>query len=436
MAVTDRESTGIRLVSATGEALGVIVAPEPGTFFTRGSWSPGGKRLAYATRRQTSAGVKLTLETRRRDGSGAAVVFSGRLHDFVWSPDGRLLFSDQSRRPRPASRSCNQVKVDEETGVADGEPRQITQAADFSFSRPAVTADGRRLSFLVNRHRIDVYIARFDAAAHRLSDLRRAVLRNADNWPVAWTHQSDAILFQSNLSGLIGIYSQPIRTSDVQQVRTRVHADAAQFTISPDGRHYLYVAAEPPGRVMRVPTKGGTPTELLTLDRPAHSSWLKCARLPAKTCLASVSTDDKLQLSVFDSAHGRPRWLPDLPAPPLADSWDVSADGAKLVSLQATPNVGRLIVLDLAQGTLQNVESDSLRNAKSVAWLADSGFVVATSLGDRGSEVLYVNASGAATTLWSSLYQRLWRPTVSPDGRWIAFASVIIEGTIWMLERF
>ena len=196
------------------------------------------------------------------------------------------------------------------------------------------------------------------------------------------------------------------------------------------------VAAEPPGRVMRVPTGGGTPTELFTFDRPAYSSWLKCARLPANTCVASVLTDDKLQLSVFDAAHGRPLWLPDLPAPPTAESWDLSADGTKLVSVQATPSLGRLIVLHLSHGTPHYVESDPLRNAQSVAWLADGGFVVTKSSGARGSDVLYVNASGTATTLWSSPNQRLFRRTVSPDGTAIAFASVMTEGTIWMLEGF
>jgi Tol biopolymer transport system component len=121
-----------------------------------------------------------------------------------------------------------------------------------------------------------------------------------------------------------------------------------------------------------------------------------------------------------------------LPPPPAPESWDLSPDGRKIVSVSAASG-GGLVILDLENQKVQTLQSDSLRGLQSVAWLAD-GWMITRPSGSAGGQVLYVNPSGTAKTLWSSAAQRLLRPVVSPDRLHVAFSSGMIESTAWMME--
>ena len=119
-----------------------------------------------------------------------------------------------------------------------------------------------------------------------------------------------------------------------------------------------------------------------------------------------------------------------------ADGWDLAPKGTEIVSLDATAPTGRLRVLDLATKKVTLVDGQLWRGAQFVSWTADTrGWIVARFL-DQGGDVFYVDRDGSSKLLWTSTFQRLTRPTVSPDGRHIAFTSGTMDTSVWMMRGF
>jgi len=148
---------------------------------------------------------------------------------------------------------------------------------------------------------------------------------------------------------------------------------------------------------------------------------------PMSVWLGELATG-RLRLTAFEPVRGNPTAYPELPAPPSQESWDLSPDGTAIVSLDGARAPVRLVLLDLRSRQVSYLESDAWRGAESAAWSADGrGWIVTRGVGERGGEVLYVDRQGHSKVLWTSTFQRLVRPTVSPDGRRIAFRSAMLE---------
>jgi hypothetical protein len=68
-----------------------------------------------------------------------------------WLPDWRLIFPAEQFAQSPADKieyNLWEVAVDRRTASLTGKPKQLTQWSDYYPQCLAVTADGRRLSFV------------------------------------------------------------------------------------------------------------------------------------------------------------------------------------------------------------------------------------------------------------------------------------------------
>jgi Tol biopolymer transport system component len=332
-----------------------------------------------------------------------------------------------------------EVHVDSNSGLPTTKPVQITHTPDFTYLRPTATDDGKRVVVQVNRVRIDVVAAEFDQTRAEIRNLHRAVFTDTDNLPTGWTNSGDAILFEAAHGLHTGIYRQTLDRQDAEDFETRSNADILQALPSPDGAFLLYLPymdGHPDTSLMRVPATGGTPQPLFT----AHSSlnWFKCSRAPTKVCVLTDLTPAGLQLTAFDPARGQTLRQFSMPATPAPQSWDLSQDGTRIVTVDRSGGSTRLRLFDLTTGAAGAVALDGLDGVEFVAWAgrAADGWIVTRRSGTRGGEVLHVTTDGQRKSIWSSAFQKLGRPTPSPDGRTIAFSSFMFESCAWMLQGF
>jgi Tol biopolymer transport system component/predicted Ser/Thr protein kinase len=110
------------------------------------SWSPHNHRIAF-TRRLGSAqdarrgGVWTILPT----GGAATQVTTGDSRDWnpVWSPDGRHLYFSSDRG---GTMNLWRVGIDEQSGVAQGQPEPVVTPAPF-LAHASISADGTRIAY-------------------------------------------------------------------------------------------------------------------------------------------------------------------------------------------------------------------------------------------------------------------------------------------------
>jgi Tol biopolymer transport system component len=434
IAVTDAQPSRIRVLSIAGEPVGVAAPEEPRTRFSRSSWSPDSRRIAYIKAVSNPGRMELSLETRHADGTSRTTVFSGRLHSVIWTADGHLLFSQPRPRPKERFSSLWQVRVDAGTGLPTDAPTQITDAPDFTFLTPTATADGGTLAFTVTRPRLDAYLADFDPVHHTLDHTRRAVVDYPDNLPTGWTPRGDAILFVSSRRGPDGIYRQPLDGADPQDFLV---TPAAVYEAVPEpGGNWIYYIESSRPTLMRVSVRGGEAQSLFALAAPASDSWIECAHPPAHQCAISGVTNRGLRLTAFDPVSGQPGATADGPPLPSPISWALSPDGRTVASV-AAGSPSRIVLTDLATGTSRQREAAAFVNVQTVGWTRDGkGLLITTGSGASGGRIFYVDPNGEPTLIWQSTSQRLWHPLVSPDGRHVAFSSALSESTAWTLKRF
>lgn len=438
---TDPSRRSIRLMNLDGENVREL-SPPPNSGFSRPTWSPDGRRIAYIRGTRTPTAVTAAIESRLADGSGLTTIVpagGGGIHSVIWLPDGRVLFSRPSPPPKGRYAELWQVHVDPDSGLPKTTPLQISHTPDFTYLRPSVTSDGKRVMVQVNRVRLDVVAADFDQGRPEIRNLHRAAFTDTDNLPTGWTNEGDAILFEAAHGVHTGIYRQTLDRQDAQDFETRSNADILQALSSPDGKSVLYlpyIDGQPDTSLMRVATAGGTPQPLFA----AHSSlnWLKCSRAPANVCVLTDLTPAGLQLTAFDPTTGRTLRQFSMPPTPAPQSWDLSQDGTRIVSVDVSRGAARLRLFDLRTGATGEMALVGLDGVEFVAWAgpAADSWIVTRRSGMRGGEVLHVRSDGLRKSLWNSTFQRLGRPTPSPNGRAIAFSSFTYESCAWMLQGF
>ena len=149
----------IWLVSASGErARRLLVRPRGYGLGEKLAWSPDGQRIAFeATKR---IGSEVTIQSYNLKTSRTATILSDpQLENFCWPRDGRLIYSRRENSPNQRSSNLWEISVDPRTVRVRGKPRRLTNWSDFNFGSLAVSADGKRLSFVRVRSRSNVYVA-------------------------------------------------------------------------------------------------------------------------------------------------------------------------------------------------------------------------------------------------------------------------------------
>src|SRR5260370_23448123 len=247
-----------------------------------------------------------------------------------------------------------EIRIDARTGQAVSRPRRITNWAGFTLSGLSITADGKRLAFLKGTSQADVYIGALEGNGTRLKMLRGRTLADRNDFPSAWTPDSQAVLFFSDRNGKWDILKQALdkRTAEVivegpqNYVMPRVSADGAWIFYHASLKSDLF-SWSASGNLMRVPIAGG-PSQLVRYEPSLYD--IRCARLPARLCVLSERGPGHQVFYSFDLLQGKGHELARIDADPSVGGYHlhVSPDGLLIAIIMSSKRESRIRGLSLA----------------------------------------------------------------------------------------
>lgn len=273
---------------------------------------------------------------------------------------------------------------------------------------------------------------------------RRLTNDEAFDWPSAWTADSKAVLFWSNRNGAWGIFKQGISQETSEPVVTgpqdvsppRLSADSAWILFVESPRATAYPV--PTGRLMRIPASGGVPQFVL---ETRNSLDCACARAPASLCVILETSQDQkhLMVTAFDPLKGRGKVLRTIENDPshYYAGKDLSLYGSTLaISRNAEPEI-HIRLLSLSGGSDREIAVKGWPNMEGLNWSPDGKGLYCGSISPQGATLLYVDLKGNARVLWQykAVVGVVWG-VPSPDGRYLAIRSDIINSNVWMVEGF
>jgi hypothetical protein len=415
-------------------------------------WAPDSQRIAYKRFVSVPGGVRCDIESRDLKGGEPSVVlsdpklaprFGGGLW---WLADDRLIYPfGEIAGGNSAVNDTNlwAVKVDARSGRPADKPRQITNWSGFSLAGPNASADGKRLVFARLNAQTVVYVGELEKEGTRLkSPPRGLTLDDRDDWPTAFTPDSQAILFDSDRSGKEDIYKQNLDQDRAEPLVSTSQVDRLP-RLSPDGAWIIYESMKPEddvngesarGQLRRVPVSGGPSQLILTTQ-----GWddHQCARAPATLCLLSERSDQKeLILTAFDPVKGRDREVVRIATKEGFEyPFNLSPDGSEIAVL-FPEGENRIRLLPVGGGQPRDLVVKGWYGLSSLDWAADGRGFYASSLSPRAATLLYIDLEGQASPMWEQRGS-LWTWGVpSPDGRHLAILGYTMDSNVWMLENF
>ena len=424
----DRE---IWLMDQDGEHPRQLHRGSEGEEFARVLWSSDGQRIAYLRGRETPETWQSSIEGLNLKGSPAVAIMpatdSDELQDFGWLPGGRIIYLK------------NDNFWEAQTGATGGKSRPLTNWAGFGVANMSVTADGKRLAFLRSSVREIVYVADYDPSRTRISEPRQFSQAEAQEIPTGWTSDSKEVLFTSDRNGRRELFKQPLGAETPELLASRVWYYSEDTPVTPDGRWFLYLdspanrGTSTPAKLMRVPTAGGPPSEILT----ARVDGVRCARNlcailePGKDAKETIFT-------AVDPLKGRSRELvrfKDVREQVWYD-WALSPDGTCIALLAIGEKTIHLLSL--------NGQPEQVINAKDwgslegLSWDVDGKGLISSSSTQRTKVLLYIDLHGHARALWqqSGRVGTRLRGLPSPDGRHLAISATALNSNAWMMENF
>jgi Tol biopolymer transport system component len=434
----DRE---IWLMDTSGEHAHKLYDTDENSAIVELNWSPDGQRALY--RKIDEAGQRLF--TRDLKGGPPVAILSPSqaqgLNDFLWLPDGRVIYAIQE--PEPDEHTCNywQIRIDPRSGEPIEKPRRMTNWAGFCVGDTSVTSDSRRLAFEEWRPHNSVYVAELQANGTRITTPTRFTLDEGWNNPLGWTVDSKSVLFFSDRDGTKGLFKQSLGKETAERIsNAKEDGYVLSASVSPEGS-WVFYRSNPeehgppaPSKLMRVPITGGSPQLVLTANLEGGP---RCAKSPATLCAIAERSPDRKQLvfEAFDPVNGRGRELAELKTDATADyRWDLSSDGTRISLLKNKE--GRIQILSLNGGPPQEISVKGWNSLTSAVWATDGKGLFVSSRKGQWPVLLSVDLQGNARVLWEHAGSVETYGVPSPDGRHLAMQRWIVDGNMWMMENF
>jgi eukaryotic-like serine/threonine-protein kinase len=436
----------IWLMGANGEEPRKLFGGREGDAFTRVSWAPNGRRLAYARFDLALTGYeyRVSVESRELQGGNPTTIATDvDLRDYYWMPDGRLFLSRAESGSSGNDSNLWELNVNPRTGVPSGKPRRITDWAGFSAVNFSSSADGKRLCMLRTSFESHIFVAQFKSTDAALENLRPLTMDQQADMPFAWTPDSKAVIFLSDRNGHAGVFKQGL-DKDVPETLAIAGEGQVGARVSSDGAWLLYgVGARESGaaalvKLMRMRLSGGPAENVLE----AHGlEYFECAKVSSSLCVMAERSRDQTRIvfTAFDPLKGRGEVLQTITVDPAASyRFGLSPSGAQMAVVKARVNEGRIRLLPLRSGVDQEVNVKNWMDLNSLDWSPDGKGFFATSQSPNGPILLYVDLQGNAHVLWKQKGTlETWSWTIpAPDGKHLAILGEAMNSNAWMMEGF
>jgi serine/threonine protein kinase len=436
----------IWVAGADGENPKRILNRESNDYHTL-AWSPSGQRLAYP-KKSERAGLNNNLggsiETLSLDGGSPSVVVSDPglvlTGDLVWLPDGRLVYSSSEGPIFGNATSLWEIMTDLRTGLPSGKPAKMTNWSGASAFGPSVSRDGRRLVVAKSHLWNDMYVGELKENGMRLDSPKRLTSSDSTNFPSTWARDSGTILFMSDRMGRFQIFKQRL-DADAAELLVKGPDDQGPAALSPDAAWILYLSVphaenSPPTsqRLMRILPSGGFPEQVL--ETPADPMiGFDCPSRSSSSCVISRGEQDQLIFYALDPLQGQGKEVIRTKWGQTSDlSWSISPDGSRIAIASRAQLREQVRILDLRNGTERNLRLPQGWSIYGLCWAAD-GKAVFASVASTGFLIARIDLDGKTHVLLER-ENGCGAPSLSPDGRHLAYFQGTFESNVWLLENF
>lgn len=437
-----------RLRSADGPAPSAVAHNFFGQSVRGLNWSPDGHWLTYL-RREGEKGTTF-LEARLSGGTRTVTIYSDRsVIGYSWLSPSHIVLN---RWERPSVQFSNvwDLRVDPQNMKPLREPQRLTNWAGFTVGAMSASKDGQRLAISRESDHSNVFVGELLADGEKLTHVRHLTTEQRADWPSGWSPDSKWLLFESDRTGRMSIFHQPLQSSSAESVLADQDENGSP-SLSPDGQWILYIARgseAPQARVMRLSVGGGSPEliiaanvsqglETLTVDNvplPMTQPTFRCPGRLASSCVLSEGRDREVVFSSFKpvSSAAKTEIFRIQPNNPNNVFWDLSPDGSRVAYIErGTAPVIHL--RELKQNMTRDFSLPQWPELLSLGWSADSGSLFATNFAPTGSSLLHISLGGKVTLLYKSP-KDAELPKASPDGRYLAFGAVESSSNVWLIE--
>ncbi len=386
------------------------------------SWSPDGRQLAFVT-------SAAELKTIALDGAAPVTVADTLINGggTAWGPNG-MLYSSGIGRAVGVGGPAGLVRVP----VAGGVPEQFTtmdsSRREFAHLNPAILPGGKALVFTIwygptRATDADIAVADLATGAHRVL-LRGVRAKYLPTGHLLVVRSDGGMVVVPFDVGRLEVTGAPVPVATGVAVR---NGYAVDLDVADDGT-LVYYAGEPRGVREKVEpvwvTRGGQATPVdsgWTFERPFNGG---VSLSPDGTRLAVAIAGEPwpdiwvkqldrgplTRLSFEPYLKNRPVWTPD---------------GASVTYLTDPGNNDALIVSRRADGS---GGLDTLAGSRhlfaEVLWTPDGKMlVVRTTIPSRDIRTFRPGVDTAAVPLLANQGYDERAPTLSPDGRWMAYES-------------
>ncbi|MEE9231556.1 MAG: hypothetical protein V3U86_12710, partial [Acidobacteriota bacterium] len=435
----------IWIMGPGGEQAHRLFEAEKGDNFWWVGWSPDGRRIVYGKYHYDPNDTVMSIEARDRDGENPLTLVSDpRLfmdwHGILrgcWLPDGRLVYSRAEPSPKDGDSNLWELSLELQTGKPLGQPQRLTNWAGYSVQELSVTADGKRLAFLRHRQQPDVYVGEFEENAYRLKSTSRLTLDERDDYPDAWMPDSKSVLFTSNRRGSSDVFRKMVGAQTAEVVVAGPE-DEYGATLSPDGSSILYWSTQRGDSsstrrsLMRVPVSGGSAQRILD---GSDIEGYGCPSEASAPCVLSRLEGTRLVFSTFDLHSGQEQAMASVEIDRSAFyAWALSPDGSQVAVVNFDD---RVRIVALKGGEVHELSAGNWYGMEFVVWTVDGQGVIVTGAGfSLTSGLLYIGLDGHTELVWQKENEWPVYPVPSPDGRYLAYATMIADSNAWMIENF
>ena len=428
------------LMKSNGQDAEKIMTSGAQEEFSRASWSPDGKRIAFARFLVSPGSTRVSVESRDVAGGSPRVLFADdSLRDFLWLRPDRVLLSRIDSPANQVDTNLWEIKVNPQSGEPSGKLRKLTAWAGFASINMSATPDGKKLALIRITFESRIFHGEFDATGKLLEP--RSMTSDAQaNLPFAWTPDSKAVLFLSNRNGHFDIFKQALDKEEPEGVVVGPE-EKLSMRLSPDGSSLIYGVGDYTlspsyAKFYRASLSGGPPEQLMEVH---DVEYLQCAHAPARFCVLAERTSDQKQivLTEVDPEKGRGRILRTLDIVPSdIYRFGLTPDGTQMAMTLTRAYQGVIRLVSLNGGADSEIRVKGRPELNSLDWSPDGKGLYVVSRSAVGPALLYVDRAGNARELWSTRgpYDAWSWAIPSPDGKHIAIMSEYLNRNAWLVE--
>jgi len=418
--LTYRTNEGIRTITLDGNEVRFIPRkdlPYVGRLDGRG-YSPNGRWLVFNRKKENGSGRDLCILPATGGTVRRLTHLPGHNLDATWAPDGHTLYFVSGRAD---TLNIWKLSMDQETGLAKGEPQQVTFFKDTIVLTPKVLGDGSRISFGMFKVNTSVQVA--DASSPHEA---RSLVRSGPYSPEL-SPDGQTVYYVNDTPGEEGIYAVPRQGGAPRRLTESLpygggrYSYYRRFELSPDGRILAYSTklGNEQG-LFTLPASGGEPRLLVQINKSGTvPQWS-----PDGSQLAYADGND---LYVIPAAGGQPRKLAHVNHGWVQYTVRWSPDGKSIAAFgMPKPRSKAVFVVPASGGELRQLTSD-VEWKEGLEWHPD-GQRLTYHVSGYDSETHQTYLDGREPTLlvnapdtWD--YVGMW----APDGRRFFFMGSVVS---------